>query len=113
MPDTGNLAHYLWLEKPGPERRTYYSAGFLANTISNCLSFYLHISTELIPHQKSFFSPQREIIAENYNLSKCRKLTVGSPAPINTSTTQPLHLWLKKHFRRGSGKTVRARVPKS
>lgn len=37
----------------------------------------------------------------------------GEPTPINTSTPQLLHLWLRNIGDRAGGKTVRARIPGS
>jgi hypothetical protein len=46
------------------------------------------------------------------NCSKCRvQLTMGCLTPIDTFTMKPLYLRLRKHFRKGGGKILRARGP--
>lgn len=53
-----------------------------------------------------------ETIRENYNWIQCRSQQIlESLAPMDTSTSQILHLWLRENHRRGVGKIIRAIIP--
>lgn len=55
-----------------------------------------------------------ETTTEEHNGTEWRDQQIpGSMAPVNTTTSQLLHLWLRKHRGREGGKTVRARIPGS
>lgn len=62
------------------------------------------------PSSKTVLFAVKEAITENYNWSKCRdELIVGCLAPVGTSTTQFIHLRLRKEHK----KTIRTRGPES
>ena len=62
---------------------------------------------------KKLFLQETEIITKCHNLSKCKEwLTIQCPCPIDSSTTELLHLRLREHHRRKNRKIVNARVPR-
>lgn len=71
-------------------------SGSQISIISNCI-----LNTVLIPTEKCTSNPSsRKLLFEavsyrKRNWSKCRDLTVGYPAPTDTSATQALHLRLR------------------
>lgn len=85
-------------------------ASIIPNRIRNT---YPDTQREMCPlpsSEKLLFAAEKDVIKETYNWSKCRELTEGGVCGPNLHTYNATpRLRLRRHLRRGSGKTVSTR----